>query len=81
MSKKRKSQSLPLNTIIIAILVLIVLVVIVLIFTGKMGFFNKSIQDCENKGGIESTTPEKEGYACYKIEENKYCCIQIDKQA
>lgn len=79
MKKNRKSQGLPLNTIIVAVLVLIVLVVIVLIFTGKMGFFRKSIEDCESKGGVESITPDKDGFACYKLEENKYCCIQLDK--
>ncbi len=45
--KSNKAQGLPLNTIIIAILVIIVLVVIVLIFTGKMGFFGKSLDTCE----------------------------------
>ncbi len=74
----KKAQGLPLNTIIVAILVLIVLVIIVLIFTGRMGIFRTSIEDCASKGGIESDT-ETEGYACYSIEENKYCCIQIDE--
>lgn len=75
--KLKKSQGLSLNTIIIAILVIIVLVIIVLIFTGRMGSFRKSIEDCETKGGIPSTTPDKEGHACYRIEENNYCCIPI----
>lgn len=72
----KKSQGLPLNTIIIAILVIIVLVVIVLIFTGRMGLFRQSIEDCESKGGTIST---EEGLGCYKIEEDKYCCITTEE--
>lgn len=45
--KQIKAQSLPLNTIVIAILVIIVLLVIVLFFTGKIG---------ETSGTIDETT-------------------------
>ncbi len=78
MKKRKKSQGLPLNTIIVAILVLIVLVIIVLIFTGRMAIFRKGIEDCASKGGIESNT-EMEGYACYSIKDDKYCCIPMSE--
>lgn len=70
--KRKKSQGLPLNTIIIAILV-----IIVLIFTGRMSLFRQSIEDCESKGGTTST---EDGLGCYKIKDNKYCCIEMDEQ-
>ncbi len=73
---KKKSQGMPLETIIIAILVIIVLVIVVLIFTGRMGIFRKGIEDCESKGGTLSDK-SLEDKACYKIEKGKYCCLQI----
>lgn len=80
MIKTRKSQGLSLTTIIIAILVIIVLVVVVLIFTGKMGFFGKSLSNCD--GHCETTTTRcLEGEIpiptsnCNGLDENyKYCC-------
>ncbi len=49
--KSKKGQGLPMNTIVIAALVLVVLVVLIMIFTGRMGGFTRSIQDCAEKGG------------------------------
>ncbi|MBA3064860.1 hypothetical protein FP803_05475 [Candidatus Woesearchaeota archaeon] len=49
--KSKKGQSLPMNTIVIAAIVLIVLVVIIMIFTGRMGGFTHSVQDCVEQGG------------------------------
>ena len=41
----KKAQSLPLNTIVIALLVVIVLVVIVLAFTSNIGSANETISE------------------------------------
>lgn len=42
----KKGEGLSLTTIVIALLALIVLVVLILIFTGKITFFNKGVDDC-----------------------------------
>jgi len=47
----KKAQGLTLNTIVIAALVLIVLVILVLIFTGRIGLFRKSVDECSTNGG------------------------------
>lgn len=46
----RKAQSLPLNTIVIALLVVIVLVVIVLAFTSNIGNTNNTLNEANACG-------------------------------
>ncbi|HII30196.1 hypothetical protein COV22_04220 [Candidatus Woesearchaeota archaeon CG10_big_fil_rev_8_21_14_0_10_47_5] len=47
----KKSQALPLNTIIIAIIVVVVLVILILVFTGRMGVFSREMRSCTQQGG------------------------------
>jgi hypothetical protein len=42
---KKRGQGLPLNTIIVAIIVLVVLVVLIAIFTGRIGIFEKQVDE------------------------------------
>lgn len=65
----KKSQSISINTIIIAAIALAVLVVIFLIFTGKLKIFNEGVSGtvtCQNsctslgKTMYSSGTPRKE---------------------
>ena len=46
-----KAQGLSLNTIIIAIMVLLVLVMLIAIFTGVLGKFIGTVDDCKRVGG------------------------------
>ena len=80
MIKNKKGQGLSLTTIIVAVLVLIVLVVIIMIFTGRMGTFGKSLNNCD--GECSQTARCNEGSMpipisnCKELgEEYKYCCI------
>jgi len=86
MIKTRKAQGLSLTTIIIAILVIIVLVVIVLIFTGKIGFFRESIDNCDGRCVATASECDQPGeipipkspckVAGYEASKaDKYCCI------
>lgn len=58
-SLKNKSQSISINTIIVAAIALIVLVVIIAIFTGRMGITIGEIDKC--KGNCYSTKEECSG--------------------
>ncbi len=80
--KGNKAQGLSLTTIIIAILVIIVLVVVVLIFTGRMGFFGRSLDTCD--GDCAATAKDcRDQYdaipvpvsKCNGDEALKYCCV------
>lgn len=51
LNKNKKSQGLPINTIIIAAIALAVLVVTFIIFTGQSSSTAKTLQSCELKGG------------------------------
>ena len=73
----KKSQGLSLNTIIIAAIVLIVLVVLWAIFTGRMGGFSKSLNDCESRGGYPQEIPcDDSVFINYPGTSSKYCCIE-----
>jgi len=48
---RKKAQSMPLNSIIIAIIVVVVLVILILVFTGRIGIFSKEAGNCESQGG------------------------------
>jgi len=47
----KKSQSISLNTIIIAIIALVVLIVLILVFTGKIKMFGEGVDNCVQRGG------------------------------
>ena len=86
MFNRTKSQSISINTIIIAAIALVVLIVIIVIFTGRVKIFSTNLEDCYAKqGDCKSGTPQNpcpEGTAylantkCDKKEE-PYCCIQV----
>ncbi len=48
----KKSQSLSMNTIIIAALALLVLAIVSLLFIGRMNTSGRAIAACENNGGV-----------------------------
>ena len=60
MKMNNKSQSLSINTIIIAAIALAVLVVIIAIFSGQIGNVNKNIGSCTAKNG-QCASSLKEG--------------------
>lgn len=80
----KKSQGLPLNTIVIAILVIIVMLVIVVFFTSNISESSSTISDtrnsqlsCENAGGICSSSCEiGDRLSVYRCsgEQTPYCC-------
>lgn len=47
----KRADSLPLNTIVIAVIVLVVLVVIIIIFGGGAGKFAGGVKNCVSSGG------------------------------
>lgn len=51
MNKTKKSQSIAINTIVLAAIALGVLVVVFLIFTGQFSTTSKNLQSCELKNG------------------------------
>ena len=78
MDKDKKSQSIALNTIIIAAIALAVLVVTFIIFTGQSSSTVKNLQSCELKNGKcakeisqdgkgDSCQNNKDGFKDYKI--------------
>lgn len=76
----KKAQGLSLEVIVVAALVLVVLVILIIIFSGKIGSFSNSVEDCGNKGGTVVSSPLTENYACYKMakktnENQQYCCL------
>jgi hypothetical protein len=83
LTKMRKAQSMPLNTIIIAILVLIVLLVVGIIFGTRMGFFGGGLKSCATYNGNCETSCDGNEFAqpntdCPKEER---CCVDITKDA
>ena len=73
--------------IIIAVIALITAVILIVMFTTKAGETNKSLSDCEGKGGIcidkveGQSNPCKEGtlpatiFKC--VPDTKVCCIGL----
>lgn len=63
----KKSQSISINTIIVAAIALAVLVVLFAIFTGRLGSFSKGVSEavtCESackSAGMEKTNSPPEG--------------------
>jgi len=83
----KRGQGLPLNTIIIAVIVLIVLVILIVIFTGKIGFFGKSLDECaagQNRCVDSATDCDQFGPNTVAIPVNclpdkgvDYCCTGV----
>ncbi len=74
----KKGQSLPLNTIVIALLVVIVLVVIVLAFTSNVGNTNDTLQESNQCNADNAAiniiySPEKYTIAPLNADENGGC--------
>jgi len=84
---RKKAQGLPLNIVIISILLLIVLAIVVLIFTGRIGEFNKGLEECPSGGRCIETGDCNEGEAkiplkCRTSEGKKgnFCCVKIGEE-
>ncbi|MEK6947430.1 MAG: DUF948 domain-containing protein [Nanoarchaeota archaeon] len=52
----KKSQGMPINTVIIAAIALAVLVVLIVIFTGGIGKTSQNLGSCVTKGGVCANT-------------------------
>jgi hypothetical protein len=89
---KKKAQGLSLNTVIIAAIVLIVLVVLWAIFTGRMGAFNKGLDEqqegltCDSAaiGGVVQDADAEGGCptgskiaGSFNLADGKICCTQF----
>jgi len=81
----KKAQGLALRTVIVSILLLLVLAILIVIFTGKIGFFSKNIEECPVKGSLcvkekdkcpAGTAPVPRKCPLGKDVGN-YCCIPI----
>lgn len=84
----KKGQGLSMNVIIIAALALIVMVVLTVVFMGKMGDNRRSIDQCENNGGVCVDKGSCNGAyertisaVCFgtdsKPDINKECCVRV----
>ena len=78
----RKSQGMPINTIIIAVIALAVLVVLIFVFTGKIKIFSSTIESCEAQGGgcdpdgqCDQNQVKQSNAKC--TQSGAVCCIQI----
>jgi len=82
---KRKAQTLSLSTVVIAALVLLVLVVLSIVFASRMGFWTKSLSNCDTVCVERSADCDDEGYIIpqpidkcddgnTKLEGSGFCC-------
>ncbi len=76
----KKAQGLSITTIVVAAIAIVVLVVLVLVFTGKIGWFRTTSNNCVVNGG---TCVDKgdcsggrviSGYSCGK-DTKQVCCF------
>ena len=86
--KNKKSQGMPINTIIIAALALIVLVILIAIFTGQIGKTAQNLGSCITKGGKcandgEGQCKDKDypisifvSGECQKTNPKNLCCLK-----
>lgn len=68
----KKAQGLSLNMIIVAAIALLVLVVIYAIFTGRLGLFSSTLDNCETVAGGDCS----QGSSClpgYRQDRTKVC--------
>jgi uncharacterized membrane protein len=83
----KKSQSMTLNTVIIAALVILVLIVLSFIFIRYMGAGDKNIASCEAQQGkcvaskLDCGDIGNEQYPVYRMDlkcsNNLYCCGKL----
>ncbi len=81
---KKRGQSLPLNTIIIAIIVVTVLVVLIMIFTGQIRLFTTGLSDCQAQGGsCVSDTACPDGFSKAPLSkcDSGVCCIKTGEKS
>ena len=82
----KRAQGLSLETLVIAAIVIIVLVVLVAIFTGRMGPWVQSVENCQDKNGacVDDATACSAPNAVIRgtncDREDKVCCVQIIKE-
>jgi hypothetical protein len=50
---KKKGEALSMNVIVVAVIALIILIVLIVVFSSRMGIFNKGVNSCKDKGGVE----------------------------
>ena len=82
---KKKSQSISINTIIIAAIALAVLIVAIVIFTKQTGTSTRTLESCTAKGGIcangNSCTDKDYAVPIFvedpKCAPSKLCCIKL----
>ncbi len=82
---KKKGVAIAFNTIIIAAIALVVLAIIMYLLISRTAIFQRSVGDCEAKGGIcQKTVCSGDKYpilafkGCYeggKYNESFYCCV------
>ena len=82
---KKKGVAIAFNTIIIAAIALVVLAIIMYLLISRTTIFQRSVGDCEAKGGIctdkvcsEGEQPILAFKGCYrggKYNESFYCCV------
>ena len=81
----RKSQGMPINTIIIAVLALVVLVVLIMVFTGKIKILSSGLDSCAGQQGDckptcndnEAFTPNAKCPEQGDSASDTKCCIRI----
>ena len=77
----KKSEAMALQTIVVAAIVLIIMVVVIAIFSGKIGFFGRSVDNCVSRGGTETSSSANcntdHNILVPMKQDGKYCCIPI----
>ena len=88
--KFKKSQGLPVNTLVIAAIALVALIVIIVIFTKVLGGTAENIGSCETKGGkcayYLPTNDCNDDYPipllvsgdCERYEPKNLCCLKAE---
>lgn len=88
--KSNKSQSLPINAVIIAVIALVVLVVVITIFSVNVGKTSQNIGSCITKNGKCADDTELKGNCggnypiplfvsgdCQNTNPKNLCCIKV----
>lgn len=73
MLKEKKSQGLPLNTIVIAILVVIVLLVIIVFFTTRVGESGETLESSSSASNMCSIACTTTGYSSGTLTSSDTC--------
>ena len=77
----KKSEAMALQTVVIAAIVLVILIVVIAIFSGKIGFFGRSVENCASRGGTETSSPTNcdtdHNILVPMKQDGRYCCVPI----